>query len=148
MRRPGTGTRTAIPSSGAAAGATSPAAAPAGPCSQRWRELGGCTTKLVGYLLKCVQQWQERCLVLGYNLPFDLSRISVDWRYTAPQVDDFYRGGFSFAIARRPDGRVSGQHPRIEIKALQKGAAMRWTRYKQGRRGGVPARYRSVSNFL
>jgi hypothetical protein len=105
-------------------------------------------TQMVDYLFKCVHQWQERCLVLGYNLPFDLSRIAIDWRYTAPQVDDFYRGGFSFGVVRRPDGRVSGQHPRIEIKALQKGAAMRWTRYKQGRRGQVPTRYRSVSNFL
>src|SRR5262249_39691950 len=42
----------------------------------------------------------------------------------------------------------SGQHPRIEIKAVHKGAAMRWAPYQTGGRGATAQRWPPISNFL
>src|SRR3954465_13138432 len=64
-RRPRTGTRPAIPSSGADGVATSPAAALAAPCPQRWHELGGCTTKGCEYKMWMWSRVLHQKLVLG-----------------------------------------------------------------------------------
>jgi hypothetical protein len=105
-------------------------------------------TAAVQELLRHVRQYERRALVVGYNLPFDLSRLATDWRYIPQHAEEFYRGGFSLGLLRRENGMPSGQHPRIELKTLQKGAAMRWSRYKTGRRGEKPQSYLPVSNLL
>src|SRR5207247_6052337 len=82
------------------------------------------------------------------NLPCDVGRLALDWKDTAPNVDELYRGGFSFEMFRRHDGAPTNQRPRIDIRTLNKATAMRWTGYKVGKAGRKPRLYPPLANFL
>jgi hypothetical protein len=60
---------------------------------------------------------RNRCLVVAYNLPFDLGRIASEWKPATGR----YRGGFSLGIwgAFSPRGKWKDAkfHPRLRYKA-------------------------------
>jgi hypothetical protein len=60
--------------------------------------------------------WAVRmdALVIGHNLPFDLSRLATDWTDAAGE----YRGGFTLKLCRCPHGITCFDHPPIRIKML------------------------------
>jgi hypothetical protein len=65
--------------------------------------------------------YRLRATVVGHNLPFDLSRLAVDW---APARGRF-KGGFSFTIWPRTDGGGENRfRPRLRIKTLNNRAAL------------------------
>jgi hypothetical protein len=85
-------------------------------------------TELHGFALHTVDQfirrvflpyaWRRRALVVGFNLPFDLSRFAIGHAPARPRgKDQSMRGGFSFAYT--PDRR----DPRIQIKKIGPRAA-------------------------
>src|SRR6266540_3597108 len=62
--------------------------------------------------------YRSRGLVIGYNVPFDLSRLAVDWGVARTS----FRGGFSLVLHRflGRDGRVREDffRPRVCIKTI------------------------------
>jgi hypothetical protein len=62
--------------------------------------------------------WEAEALVVGFNLPFDLTRIAT----YAGEARGIFRGGFSLALSgwRDPDGRwrEDKQLPRVRIKHI------------------------------
>ncbi|MDQ4144983.1 MAG: hypothetical protein M3198_14835 [Actinomycetota bacterium] len=63
---------------------------------------------------------QLRATVVGFNLPFDLARLAIDWK----QAKYRFAGGFSLIFWRNPDGSENKDRPRLRIKALDNGCAM------------------------
>ncbi|WP_346056945.1 hypothetical protein [Amycolatopsis dongchuanensis] len=59
-------------------------------------------------------QGLEPATIVGFNLPFDLSRLAVD----VGEARKGYAGGFSFTMFTRADGRVNWHRPRIAVKSL------------------------------
>jgi hypothetical protein len=61
----------------------------------------------------CPDGKNEDRLIIGFNLPFDISRTAYNWRYAN---EEFY-GGFTFKMCAcdRPDGKWCGFHPPIQI---------------------------------
>jgi hypothetical protein len=74
-----------------------------------------------------------RCLVVGFNLPFDLSRLAVDWgdtrraRRVRDEADAFiprrrpwdgFQGGFSLVLSGAADGGENRRDPRIAVKTI------------------------------
>jgi hypothetical protein len=89
--------------------------------------------------------WRRRALVVGFNLPFDLSRLAIDHAPARPRgKDQSMRGGFSFAYT--PDRR----DPRVQIKKIGPRAAFIRFATPSGRqaaarnraRGGTVANHR------
>ncbi len=69
---------------------------------------------------------KDRALVVGFNLPFDLSRIAVDWG----QARGRFMGGFSFVLAQYRDNetgawRENGYRPRVGIKHMDSKRALK-----------------------
>jgi predicted nucleic acid-binding Zn ribbon protein len=66
-----------------------------------------------GYRAK---KWQgiEPATIVGFNLPFDLSRLAID----AGKARKKYAGGFSFTLFARKGGQPNWHRPRIAVKAL------------------------------
>src|SRR5215218_7868524 len=60
--------------------------------------------------------WDRRGLIIGHNLPFDLSRISVANR-PAQSQDPSMRGGFTLTLSRDPT------RSHIQIKRINAGGA-------------------------
>ena len=62
--------------------------------------------------------YKARCLVVGYDLPKDISQLAFD----CSPARDFYAGGFSFCLWSYQDGkgreRVNGFRPRICVKYI------------------------------
>jgi hypothetical protein len=63
--------------------------------------------------------YQARALIVGFNLPFDLSRLALD----SGEAKGFYRGGFSFQLWEYHDkvtgvSRESQHKPRLCIRHL------------------------------
>jgi hypothetical protein len=59
--------------------------------------------------------YKGRAQVVGFNLPFDISRIAVD----VAEARGFYRGGFSFILSKGADGSgfTERRHrPRVLVK--------------------------------
>jgi hypothetical protein len=73
--------------------------------------------------------YKGRGLVVGFNLPFDLSRLGIGW---GTARTGYYAGGFSLPLASYPqDGppREDRYRPRVAIKSLDsKRALMGFTR--------------------
>jgi len=70
--------------------------------------------------------YKERALVVGFNLPFDLSRIAVDWGEARKR----FAGGFSFALWQHWDKvtgawRENGYRPRVGIKHMDSKRALK-----------------------
>jgi hypothetical protein len=62
--------------------------------------------------------WKRRGLVIGFNLPFDLSRIAIAHSPARPRgTDHSMQGGFSFALT------ADKGDPRIQIKKIGPRAA-------------------------
>jgi hypothetical protein len=62
--------------------------------------------------------WKRRAIVIGFNLPFDLSRLAIDHDAARPtRRDQTMRGGFSFAYTTDP------RDPRVQIKKIGPRAA-------------------------
>ena len=74
-----------------------------------------------------------RCLVVGFNLPFDLSRLAVDWGETRrprrrrdetgtlsrrARPWDGLQGGFSLTLADTRDGEEDRFRPRVAVKTI------------------------------
>ncbi|MGA2111729.1 MAG: hypothetical protein ABSG98_06210 [Anaerolineales bacterium] len=59
----------------------------------------------------------QRCLIVGFNLPFDLSRLAFR---VGPARSQRFRGGFSFILWRDPTGKHAQNlyRPRLYIKQL------------------------------
>jgi len=59
----------------------------------------------------------QRCLIVGFNLPFDLSRLAFR---VGPAQSQRFRGGFSFILWRDPTGKHAQNlyRPRLYIKRL------------------------------
>jgi hypothetical protein len=68
--------------------------------------------------------YKARCLVVGFNLPFDLSRLAFDF---AP-ARGFFAGGFSLGLWSYTDStgreRPNGFRPRIVVKHIDRGRAL------------------------
>ena len=62
----------------------------------------------------------KRCLVVGFNLPFDLSRLAA--RVGQAKSRRFV-GGFSFVVWQNKDGKQDRFRPRLTVKALTVNAA-------------------------
>jgi hypothetical protein len=64
----------------------------------------------------CPDGKHEERLIIGFNLPFDISRTAFAWRFAN---DDFY-GGFTFKVCgcERPGGQWCTFHPPIRIKPI------------------------------
>ncbi len=60
--------------------------------------------------------WRRRGLVIGMNLPFDISRLAIDHAVSRPR-DRKMRGGFSFVLTRNPF------LPNVQIKRINSRAA-------------------------
>lgn len=54
-----------------------------------------------------------RATIVGFNLPFDLARLAVDWK----QARGRFAGGFSLIFWRNPDGTENKDRPRLRIKS-------------------------------
>jgi len=70
--------------------------------------------------------YKDRALVVGFNLPFDLSRIAVDWGEARKR----FAGGFSFALWKHWDKitgawRENGYRPRVGIKHMDSKRALK-----------------------
>jgi DNA polymerase III epsilon subunit-like protein len=74
--------------------------------------------------------FEARALVVGFNLPFDLSRLAV----RCGEARGPFRGGFSFVLGTQDDKRSDGNsenryRPRVRVKHLDsKRAFIRFTR--------------------
>jgi hypothetical protein len=68
--------------------------------------------------------YRARCLIVGFNLPFDLSRLAFD---SAP-ARGFYAGGFSFGLWSYTDPtgreRPNGFRPRLCVKYVDNKRAL------------------------
>lgn len=69
--------------------------------------------------------YKGRCLVIGFNLPFDLSRIARAWAVARGR----YSGGFSFDLCAYEDetgqSRSDKYRPRVRIKHLDSKRALK-----------------------
>jgi len=78
---------------------------------------------------------QVRCLVVGFNLPFDLARLAFDWKDTRreqrrrdPVTDEFkqrrrpwdaFEGGFSLKLSQKTRSESEDTYrPRIAVKTI------------------------------
>ena len=68
-----------------------------------------------------------RATVVGFNLPFDLARLAVDWRPAKQR----FAGGFSLIFWLHPDGNENKDRPRLRVKALDSGAMYEFTRRRK-----------------
>jgi hypothetical protein len=73
----------------------------------------------------CNAAYRGRCLVIGFNLPFDLSRIAFDWKPARGR----FAGGFSYIfwtyIDKRGVERPNNFRPRIAIKHIDSKRALK-----------------------
>jgi hypothetical protein len=67
------------------------------------------------YWAVCVE-----ALVIGHNLPFDLSRLATQWT----EATGKYRGGFTFKLCSCPHGFSCFDHPPIRVRLLAKYKAL------------------------
>lgn len=58
--------------------------------------------------------YKHRETIVGFNLPFDLTRLAVD----VGEATKDYTGGFSLTMWRTRDGRTDTYKPRLRIKML------------------------------
>jgi hypothetical protein len=69
--------------------------------------------------------YKGRCLIIGFNLPFDISRISFDWKPARGR----FAGGFSYILASYKDNRgiehPNNFRPRIGIKQIDSKRALK-----------------------
>lgn len=70
--------------------------------------------------------WQEairkRSLIVGFNLPFDLSRFAFDWG----EARGSFAGGFSLPLWRRKDGGGENKYrPRLAVKSIDSKRALK-----------------------
>lgn len=70
--------------------------------------------------------WQEairkRSLIVGFNLPFDLSRVAFDWG----EARGSFAGGFSLALWPRKDGGGENKYrPRLVVKSIDSKRALK-----------------------
>jgi len=70
--------------------------------------------------------FKERALVVGFNLPFDLSRVAVDWGEARKR----FAGGFSFALSQYQDKdtgtwKENTYCPRVGIKHMDSKRALK-----------------------
>ncbi len=89
-----------------------------------------------------------RATIVGFNLPFDLSRLAVNWRPAKGR----FAGGFSLIFWLHPDGNENKDRPRLRIKALDSGAIYEFTRKrkdpnKQKRPRHWPGRFVDLSTL-
>lgn len=73
--------------------------------------------------------WEEaikkRSLIVGFNLPFDLSRFAFDWGESSTPG---FPGGFSLALWQRTDGKAEGENkyrPRLVVKSIDSKRALK-----------------------
>jgi hypothetical protein len=68
------------------------------------------------FVKKILYRWiyWERALCIGHNLPFDLSRLAVDW---GPGIKQF-KNGFWLSLCGCTHGRDCFYHPSIRVKML------------------------------
>lgn len=71
---------------------------------------------------------QADALIVGYNLPFDLSRLALE----TSEARGWYRGGFSLTTYQPPDG---GEGARLRIKSIDSARAFIGFSGIRGRRG-------------
>jgi len=87
---------------------------------------------------------ETRATVVGFNLPFDLSRLAVSWSEARGQD----RGAFSFTLWDRRDVKGEGledkYHPRLIINHIDSKRA--FIRFKGGR--DIPKSKRTRGSFL
>lgn len=62
---------------------------------------------------------QHQELVVGFNLPFDLTRISTE----AYEARGDYTGGFSLVLFTHPDGNENTYRPRLRVRIVNSKAA-------------------------
>jgi hypothetical protein len=81
--------------------------------------------------------WRRRALVVGFNLPFDLSRLAIDHDAARPRRrNQTMRGGFTFAYSTDP------RDPRIQIKKIGPRAAFIRCATPKGRQAAARNRAR------
>lgn len=60
----------------------------------------------------------KRCLIVGFNLPFDLSRLA----FRAGQARGRFVDGFSFVLWKNQEGKEDRYRPRLTVKAISPNA--------------------------
>lgn len=65
-------------------------------------------------------EYRDAATLVGFNLPFDLSRLAV---HAGEARGSVFGGGFSLQLAAHPDGRDVRNRPRVRIKQLSTKAA-------------------------
>ncbi len=61
-----------------------------------------------------------RATIVGFNLPFDLARLAVDWKPARRR----FAGGSSLIFWLKADGEENKDRPRLRVKVLNSGTAM------------------------
>ena len=91
--------------------------------------------------------WQAGATVVGFNLPFDLSRVALGWGLARGR----FKGGFSFVLTHRPG------FPRIRVRHLSsRKALLEWSGVQQDntrsarrrRRAGMPESPKTKGVFV
>jgi hypothetical protein len=84
--------------------------------------------------------YQLHGTVVGFNLPFDLTRLAIDW---SPARGAFY-GGWSLILWMRKDGQGENRfRPRLRLKSLNnRSALMEYAGVNRDERDGPPWRGR------
>lgn len=88
---------------------------------------------------------RDQALVVGFNLPFDLSRLALDVGATrAHNGNSFMAGGFSFTLwppHKQANGKEVEYKPRLQIKRLDsKMGSIRFTAENTGRNSRADTR--------
>ncbi len=88
---------------------------------------------------------RDQALVVGFNLPFDLSRLALDVGTTrAHNGNSFMAGGFSFTLwppHKQANGKEVEYKPRLQIKRLDsKMGSIRFTAENTGRNSRADTR--------
>jgi hypothetical protein len=94
----------------------------------------------------------SRCLVVGFNLPFDLARLAIDWadtrrpkerrnesgeRRRRPKPWDAFEGGFSLVLGETQAGSENRFQPRVAVKTID--SKRHLTQFRGGGTEGDPA---------
>lgn len=84
---------------------------------------------------------RRRAYIVGFNLPFGLSRLAFDVTYAAGDMS----GGFSFALWHGEDGQAHPFRPRLRVRRLDNVKAFfqmeHPSRREKGRQWKVPAHW-------
>lgn len=93
------------------------------------------------FLTKVFYKWARRgAMIVGYNLPFDLSRLAREW----PKAN---RGEWSFLLVKNADGSENKFYPRIVITPIdsKKSFIRFWYEWAPKRKDGTQTKQTKIN---